>query len=55
MDKKNTCINCNYYNYPNDECRRNPPTVMPDGDTFWPNTHDGDWCGEWSAREEDSD
>jgi hypothetical protein len=33
------------------ECRRNPPVVLPDGETRWPVVIDKGWCGEWKYSE----
>jgi hypothetical protein len=41
------CETCNYFYFPNSECRKNPPHQESKGFARWPVVFHDQWCGAW--------
>ncbi len=61
-NSKEECSSCRFWkrhvgddgwDYDNGECRRRTPTASK-GETEFPYTDEGDWCGEYSLRRSDA-
>ena len=44
-----SCQTCRYWAYPQEECRRRPPTLVGAAAGAWPRTRPEAWCGEWEG------
>ena len=57
--KKEACRDCRFWLPHEDKnkgwCRRNPPTLFPTLDVYFPTTHNEDWCGEFQRVEAPND